>query len=172
MRIKERVMTELQKVGLGTSQISPSSSVPLTPLLLTDRRRIARVDVACTAFLEIAGSLAAAYITDVSSGGLQIEMGTAYRIAPGTPVAIIFSDLSRIEGLLHWQYETKLGIGFHAQCAEIHSFVASEHLGIDYFTHLVRWQNLRRAVPRSALPNRSASRFNGAHLSRQIRTAE
>ena len=66
------------------------------------------------------------------------------RSIPASQPPSSFSEMARIKGRIQWRHRNTLGIGFECVCSDIHDFLGAEHMGIDHFSYLLRWQHLRR----------------------------
>jgi hypothetical protein len=75
-----------------------------------ERRRMPRVELVCSALLDIDGRTQAVTTRDVSQGGVKLDV--PFALAPEQKVTVTLEGLRPVEGVVRWAAGTLAGIAF------------------------------------------------------------
>src|SRR6185369_15582033 len=75
-----------------------------------ERRRMPRVELTCSALLDVDGRTQAVTTRDVSQGGVKLDV--PFALAPEQKVTVTLDGLRPVEGVVRWAAGTLAGIAF------------------------------------------------------------
>ena len=111
-------------------------------LVIPERRGIQRIRMHCPVSVATDDGLSAAFLTDVSEDGAQLELLAATLPTLGQSIQIFAADQGVLSGVVCWSGQRQCGVRFFERAGGIEDILDSDYMGIWRIAHVLGWQRL------------------------------